>query len=271
MKELINIRNITSGYEKFEIKNINLNINKGEFLGIIGPNGSGKTTLLKTITRIIKPKGGEIYLDGKNICEFDIKALSKKIAVVSQQIETKNISVEEFVLMGRIPYFTNLQFFESKNDIDIANKSMKLTDVLSLKDKNIDNISGGEKQLACLAKALTQGTELLFLDEPTNYLDIRHQIKILDIIRKLKDDFGYTIIMIIHDLNLAGEYCDRLVLLNKGKIHKTGTPGQVLTYKNIEQVYKTIVIVRKNPVSLKPNIILVSEKYLDSKKKEFIK
>jgi len=257
---MLEIKNLTCGYDsKFQLRDISFNVKDGEFFGIIGPNGSGKTTLLRAITKILKPEKGEIFLEGKNIWQMNSREIAKKIAVVSHETETGQITVEELVLLGRLPHYKSFQFFETKKDIEIAKKFMDLTDILRIKEKQITEISGGEKQLALIARALAQEPKLLLLDEPIAHLDITHQIGILDLIRRLNRQFGLTVIVVLHDLNLAGEYCDRLVLLNKGQIYKIGTPEEVLTYQNIEDVYKTVVVVEKNPISKKPFVLLVSK------------
>ncbi len=136
---------------------------------------------------------------------------------------------------------------------------MELTDVIPLKDKFVNALSGGEQQLAGIARALTQEPELLLLDEPTSHLDITHQVQILNLIRRLSNELGLTVLMIIHDLNLAGEYCDSLIMMQNGRLRKKGLPHEVLNYKDIEAVYDTVVITRTNPVSGKPVVFLVSE------------
>lgn len=257
---MLEIKNLTCGYDSnFLLKDINFRIDTGEFVGIIGPNGSGKTTLLRAITRVLNPKKGDIFLEGKDICQIGFKKVAKKIAVVSQNPPTNSMTVEEFVLLGRIPHYEKFQFFETNKDIEIAKRCMDLTDTLKLKDKSISQISGGERQLVSIARALSQEPELLLLDEPTAHLDITYQIGILDLIRRLNKGFGLTVIMVLHDLNLASQYCDRLILLNQGRVHGIGTPKEILTYQVIEEVYKTVVIVEKNPISSKPYIFLVSE------------
>lgn len=265
---MLEIKNLTCGYDSnFLLKDINFRIDTGEFVGIIGPNGSGKTTLLRAITRVLDPKKGDIFLEGKDICQIGFKKAAKKIAVVSQNPPTNSMTVEEFVLLGRIPHYEKYQFFETKKDIEIAKRCMDLTDTLKLKDKSISRISGGERQLVSIARALSQEPELLLLDEPTAHLDITYQIGILDLIRRLNKGFGLTVIMVLHDLNLAGQYCDRLILLNQGRVHGIGTPKEILTYQIIEEVYKTVVIVEKNPISSKPYIFLVSEEDKDRSKR----
>ncbi len=257
---MLEINNLTCGYDSdFRLKDISFTVNKKELLGIIGPNGSGKTTLIKALTRLLKPEKGEIIFKGKNIWQLTPKELSQKIAVVTQNIQPNFLNVEEFILLGRIPHYRKFQFLETKKDYEIVKKCMLQTDTIKLKDKFINQISGGERQLVSIARALAQEPELLFLDEPTAHLDIAHQIKVLDLIRRLNKELGLTVIIVLHDLNLASEYCDRIILLDNGYIYKTGSPQEVLTYHIIEEVYKTVVIVGNNPVSSKPYIFLVNE------------
>jgi iron complex transport system ATP-binding protein len=161
--------------------------------------------------------------------------------------------------MGRIPHFERFQLLETKKDLEIAKECMNLTSTFKFKDRLMSQISGGEKQLVLLARALVQNPKVLLLDEPTAHLDITHQVGILDLIRRLNKELGLTVIMVLHDLNLASEYCQRIVLLNGGRIHKSGQPEEVLDYHVIEEVYKTIVVVEKNPISSKPYILVVSE------------
>ncbi len=257
---MIRIDHLTCGYgSKIVLDNINLEIEKGEFVGIIGPNGSGKTTIMRAITRLIKPVAGTIYLEGKNIGSFSHKGLAQKIAVVSQSLPVMAMSVREFVLLGRIPYYKELQFLESEKDLAIAESAMVMTDMIKLEDSYMSEMSGGEVQLAFIARAIAQEPSLLLLDEPTAHLDITHQVGVLDLIKRLNRQQGLTVIIVLHDLNLASEYCDRLVLMNQGQVQKTGRPEEVLTYSNIEKVYNTIVVVEKNPISGKPFVLVVSE------------
>ncbi len=258
---MLEIKDLICGYDsKFLLQDINFKIEAGELVGIIGPNGSGKTTLLRAIRRVLKPKKGTILFEGKNIWQMGYKELAKRIAVVPQGVTAvAGMSVEEFVLLGRIPHFERCQFLETKKDLEIAKKGMILTDTIKFKDQLMQELSGGERQLVVIARALTQEPRLLLLDEPTSHLDITHQVGILDLIRRLNKELGLTVLMVLHDLNLASEYCQRLVLINKGRIYKIGTPEEILYYQIIEEIYKTVVVVEKNPISSKPYILVVSE------------
>jgi iron complex transport system ATP-binding protein len=258
MSALLKIENLFGGYHKETvIKGISLEIQKGDFIGIIGPNGSGKTTLLRLVSRVLAPQKGKIYLEGRDIGAMGLKEFCQEVAFVAQDTAINfSFSVLEIALMGRIPHLKRLQL-ETKHDMDIVEKSLSMTDASQLKEKKIDELSSGERQRVVIAKALAQEPVLLYLDEPTSHLDIGHQIQILDLLKKFNRNNNLTIVMVLHDLNLASEYCNRIVLLDEGKIFKEGPPREVLTYQNIEAVYKTVVVVHDNPISAKPYVILV--------------
>lgn len=257
---MLEISDLTCGYDNdFFLQDINLKINERELIGIIGPNSSGKTTLLRAITRVLRPMKGKILFKGKDIWQISLKELSREIAVVTQNPPGNYMRVKDFVLMGRIPHYKRFQFFETKQDIEISERCMILTNTLKFKDKSLNQISGGERQLVSIARALAQEPQLLLLDEPTAHLDIAHQIGIMELIKRLNKEFGLTVIMVLHDLNLASEYCDRLILLSEGRVYKTGAPHSVLTYQVIEDVYKTLVLVKENPLSRRPYVFLVSK------------
>jgi len=258
MSGLLRINNLSGGYYKEDVvKGLSLDVNQGDFLVIIGPNGSGKTTLLRLVTRILPLSRGDIFYKDENITQMNLKEFCRKVAFVSQEISTGfSFTVMELVLMGRIPHLKRLQF-ETKRDIEIAEEKLGLTDTLSLKDKRIDELSAGERQRVVIARALAQEPELLFLDEPTAHLDIGHQVQALDLLKKLNRKNNLTIVMILHDLNLASAYANRIALLDGGIIFKEGKPEEVLTYQNIEKVYKTLVLVNNNPITGKPNVVLV--------------
>ena len=164
--------------------------------------------------------------------------------------------------MGRMPYRKPFQFFDKAEDIDIAHHYMQLTNTYRLRDKSMAELSGGEQQMASIASALCQNPALLLLDEPTSHLDITHQVKFMNLMQKLNDELKLSVIMIVHDLTLAAEYCDYLIMMKNGRIHRKGSPENVLTYENIEHVYDTVVVVKINPVSGKPVVFPVSERRL---------
>jgi iron complex transport system ATP-binding protein len=255
---LLKIENLSGGYYKEDIvKGISLTINPKDFMGIIGPNGSGKTTLLRLITRILVPRCGKIYFRNEDIFKLNLKEFCRNVAFVTQDISSSfSFTVIELVLMGRIPHLKRLQF-EGKKDMEIAEKALLLTDTLHLRNVRLNELSAGERQRVIIAQALAQEPLLLFLDEPTSHLDIGHQIQILDLLTKLNCQNNLTIVMVIHDLNLASSYCNRIALLDAGIIFKEGSPEVVLTYQNIEKVYKTVVLVNNNPATGKPNVLLV--------------
>ncbi len=257
--EILKLDNISSGYSNKEIlKNVSFKVQRGEFIGVIGPNGAGKSTLMKTVTRVIKPFKGQIYLNNKNIYCFNFKEIARRIACVRQEsFISFSYKVRDIVMMGRFPY-QSLLAGESKEDVKVVNEMLKLTDCDKLSDREILNLSSGEKQRVVIARALAQEPEILFLDEPTSYLDIGHQMQIFNLLKKLNKEKNITIISILHDLNLAAEYCDKLLLLNNGEIIRYDLPSNVLDYKLLEEIYNTLVVVKENPISNKPYVVLVS-------------
>jgi len=259
MDILLKTNNLSGGYYKETIiRDISFEIKRGDFLGIIGPNGSGKTTLLRLMSKVLTPHKGNITFEDKDIASMELKEFAKKVSFVGQDTAINfSFSVLEIVLMGRIPHLKRLQL-EAKEDYLIAQNCLAMADALYLKDKSIDELSSGERQRVIIAKALTQEPLLLFLDEPTSHLDIGHQIQVLDLLKRLNRQNNLTLVVVLHDLNLAGQYCNRIVLLNEGEVFKEGSPEEVLTYQNIETVYKTTVVVKKNPINGKPYVILVS-------------
>lgn len=258
MEALLKVSSLSGGYNREKvIDDISFNVNKGDFLGIIGPNGSGKTTLLRLLSRILSPHQGIVEFEGRNILSIKLKEFTQKVAFVAQDTTVNfPFTVWEIALLGRIPHLKRLQF-ESKKDYQVVEQSLSMTDTLQIKQKGITEISSGERQRVIIAKALAQEPILLFLDEPTSHLDIGHQIQVLDLLGKLNRDKKVTIVVILHDLNLAAEYCNRIILLDQGRIFSQGKPKDVLTYQNIEAVYKTIVVVEENPISHNPHVMLI--------------
>jgi len=267
MDDLLHISHFSCGYSSpFAISVEDLHLKKGHFCGIIGPNGAGKTTLFRGITGELPARSGAIYFKGESLADMSRQKRAQHLAIVNQNVGSPAISVEEYVMLGRMPFQKALRFVESKRDFEIAHHFMDLTSTYRFKDKLMSELSGGEQQLAAIARALTQEPELLLLDEPTSHLDVSHAVSILNLLQRLNEQEKLSIMMVIHDLNLAGEFCEQLVMMEEGRVYAQGTPDEVLTYKNIEEVYKTPVITQKNPLSGKPAVFLVSDKMMQMAK-----
>lgn len=252
----LEIKNVTCGYPGgFTLNSLNLTLQKGAFAGIIGRNGSGKTTLFKCITGDIKLNAGSVKLDGTSLSGLTLKERARRIATVPQFVETGQITVREHVLMGRVPWLSRFSFSYNKTDNEIAEKYINLTGLTKLSDKPLTAISGGELQLSAIASALTQEPSLLLLDEPTAHLDIHYQAMIMDMLYRLNRAEKLTVLMIIHDLNLAGEYCDYLAMMKDGKICADGTPEEVLSSRNIRNAFGTDVLITPHPVTGRPVIL----------------
>ena len=245
--------------EDWVLRDLSFQVEKGEFVGIIGPNGSGKTTLLKILYRLLTPETGEVLLNTIPLGKMKQKEIAKRIGVVAQETQLLfPFRVIEIVLMGRSPYLGHLMF-EGKRDLEIAARAMESTETLSLSERPIDELSGGERKRVFIARTLAQEPEVILLDEPTANLDIHHQVDFLNLVLNLNREKGLSIIMASHDMNLASEFCHRLILLRQGKIFKIGTPEEVITRENIETVYGCPVWVDKNPVSGMPRISLMKK------------
>ena len=231
------------------LDDIDFSASHGELLGVIGPNGSGKTTLLRTISRILKPKVGTILLEGRDVQGMKDKEFSRNFAAVPQDTTINfDFSALDIVLMGRNPHLGRLEL-EGEEDIEIARRCMELTNCWHLAERPITELSGGERQLVIIARALTQEPKVLLLDEPTSHLDINYQIEIMELLKRLTSEEKLIVVAVIHDLNLAAQYCDRLALLHKGKIVSLGTQAQVLTAENIKNTFGADVIIKKHALT----------------------
>jgi iron complex transport system ATP-binding protein len=236
------------------IEDVSFKVKAGEMLGIIGPNGSGKTTLLKIITRLLVPDQGSILIDGIDIATWPPRTLARTMAVVPQETQISfEFSVRDIVEMGRSPYLRRFQAM-SKQDREIVAAAMEATNVLSLAERSMTELSGGERQRVIVARALAQEPQVLLLDEPTASLDINHEVEIFQLLRRLTNREGLITIVVLHDLDLAAEYCDQLLLLAQGKVIVGGSPEEVLQDEILARVYGVDVVVYPNPLTGKPQV-----------------
>jgi iron complex transport system ATP-binding protein len=256
LKQHINIKNLNFSYEKKEVlKDISLSFIKGNFYSVIGPNGSGKSTFIKNISKILAPGHKSVFINNQDVCSFSNKNLAKLMAAIPQNILIDyEFTAFDVVMMGRNPYKKRFEDFNSEDE-KIVEKYMRATNTWELRDKLITELSGGEVQRVIAARALSQETEIILLDEPTSHLDIQYQIEFLNIFRSLKSD--KIIIAVLHDLNLASIFSDEIILINEGQVKAIGKPWEVINKENIKSVYNLFVEVFENPISKCPYIIPV--------------
>lgn len=247
---MLQVSNVDCYYgEKRVLEKVAFSVNQGESFGVVGPNGSGKTTLLRCISGILEPRLGVVRLNGLDVHALGQKEIAKNIAVVPQSSFTDfDFTAQEMVVMGRNPHISRFRM-ENRKDYEIVEKAMELTNTDHLATRTVRSLSGGELQRTIIARALAQEPELLLLDEPTVHLDISHQLEIMGLIRRLNKDNGLTVISVFHDLNLAAQYCERLLLLDRGKVSSIGPPQHVLTPENIQKTYHVNVLVKRHPLT----------------------
>lgn len=239
------------------LRGLSFNVAPGSFVGLLGPNGSGKTTLLRTLLGDLCPDEGRVFLKDRDLGVWPQRERARVVATVPQETHfTYPFSVLEIVLMGRAPH-TAWMGFDRPDDIGIARRALDRTGLLDRADRPIQELSGGERQLVLIARALSQQPEVLLLDEPTAHLDLSHQLRIYGLLRELNRSDGLTLVSVSHDLNLAAQYCDRLLLMNGGRIEADGDPVDVLNEAAIERVYGCDTLVDAHPVTGRPRITLI--------------
>ncbi|HVG77682.1 MAG TPA: ABC transporter ATP-binding protein [Patescibacteria group bacterium] len=260
MAPLVEFAGVAFGYPRpalsreggFSLTDVSFAIEPGEIFGVIGPNSAGKTTLLRLLTRVVSADRGEIRLAGRAIAPMAHAELARQVAVVPQDTPRPfPFTVEQLVLMGRYPHGPG-RFFENDEDRALARAAMAATGVLDLADLPLEQLAGGERQRATLARALAQQPQLLVLDEPTSHLDLRYQLQTAALLRQVNAEQGTTVLLVSHDLDLAAEVCDRLLLLEAGRIARIGPPKTVLQKDVLERVFRCPVAVDVNPTSGRP-------------------
>lgn len=244
------------------LNDVTFSVGEKEFFVIIGPNGAGKTSLLKIIAGLERASQGSIVVLAKDIMDYSRRRLSQVMAVVPQHIELEfPFSVKETVVMGRTPHLGILGM-ESREDFHLAQKAMEFTGITHLAERRLHQLSGGELQRVIIARAICQQPEIILLDEPTTALDPAHQLKIMDLMERFRREFGTTIIMVSHDLNLASMYGDRLLLLKDGSVVKTGAPNIVLNKELLEESYGCRMMVDENPMGKVARVMPIPGKFL---------
>jgi iron complex transport system ATP-binding protein len=262
MNMTITAKNLNHSFgENIVLRNVSFHVPKRDFFIIIGPNGSGKTTLMKIISGILKPQNGELKILNRSIDQYHRKALARTIAFVPQMTFADfPFTVTEIVLMGRSPYLGMLGL-EGENDLEIAHQAIKFTGLENLAHRKLDQLSGGEQQRVFIARAICQEPDIILLDEPTASLDLAYQVRIMDLMEKLKTEKGITIVMVSHDVNLAAMYADHLLLLHNGQVMCQGLPDEVITYQTLEAAYGCTLLVDESPLGKSPRVTLVPRKY----------
>jgi iron complex transport system ATP-binding protein len=252
-------KNINFSYdEKPVLNDLSFMIEEGQVVAIIGPNGSGKTTLLKLINGILFPNNGRMIVNDKDTGHWTRQELARTVAIVPQEaLSIFSFYSEEIVMMGRFPHLDSYRF-EDKNDYRIVREAMEKTDTLPFAARRFDKLSAGERQRVMIARALAQEPKILLLDESTVFLDLKHQVQFLSLLRQLNKEEKLTVVFVTHDINLASLNADRIILLYCGKNYAIGNPAEVITAANIKEVYDVDVLVDKNPQNGLPRMTLIT-------------
>lgn len=265
MSHRLHASHLKLGYDnKIIADDLSVAIPDGAFTVIVGPNACGKSTLLRALCRLLKPSAGEVMLDGKNISSFATKALARELGLLPQtSIAPDSITVADLVSRGRYPHQSLLKQW-TQADKQAVEAAMAATNVSQLADRSVDELSGGQRQRVWVAMALAQQTPLLLLDEPTTYLDIAHQIELLDLFRQLNRERGQTLIAVLHDLNHACRYADHIIAMRDGKIVAEGNPAEIITAELVERVFGMPCMIIDDPLSHTPLVIPRSRYHCDA-------
>jgi len=250
-------KDFSAGYDGIKfIESINFSLEKSEWVGIIGANGSGKSTFLKGISRIIQSYSGHVYLYGHDIHLFSSKEIAKKVSVLPQQQKANlPLTVHELVCLGRSPHKEWWELELNENDYLKVERAIDLADVRTFKNKPIQSLSGGQRQRAFLALALAQDAKIILLDEPTTFLDIRYQLQFFDLLKRLNNEEELSIITVIHDVNLAARYCDRIAVMKEGELLGIDIPKKILTKEMMSKAFNVETCLIETPVGLQMCII----------------
>ncbi|MBD2539575.1 ABC transporter ATP-binding protein [Coleofasciculus sp. FACHB-SPT36] len=257
----LSTRRLTLAYEGVPIiKNLDLAIPEGKITALVGANGCGKSTLLRGLARLLKPRNGTVYLDAADLFKLSTKEVAKQLGILPQgPVAPEGLTVRDLVALGRYPYQNWLQQW-SKEDERLVALALATTGMTELAERSLDTLSGGQRQRAWIAMALAQDTEILLLDEPTTFLDLAHQIEVLDLLLELNQTQGRTLVMVLHDLNQACRYADYLVAVKEGCVYAHGTPMQVMTEEMVREVFGLGCRIVEDPVAGTPMCIPLGRK-----------
>lgn len=250
---VLSARHLDAGHGRtVVVDDLSLEVVEGTVTALVGPNGSGKSTLLMTLARVLRAQGGEVLLDGEPIGKKSSIEVARRLGVLPQtSVVPTGATVGEVVEQGRYPQLGAWAMLRRRDD-GAMRRALELTGLTDLADRRLDSLSGGERQRAWIAMTLAQETGVLLLDEPTTYLDVRHQIDLMTLVERLRDDHGMTILMVLHDLNQAARHADRIVALRDGRIRADGGPGEVLTPSILKDVFDVDAVVMQDPVTGRP-------------------
>ncbi|HEY3922316.1 MAG TPA: ABC transporter ATP-binding protein [Gaiellaceae bacterium] len=251
--------NLALQYDELVVAtDLSIDVPDGQISALIGPNGSGKSTLLRALARLLRPKGGEVVLDGKAISSYTTKEVARRLAILPQVlISPESITVEELVAYGRFPQRRSIGGMRAE-DREAINWALEVTATSDLRDRPVDHLSGGQRQRVWIALVLAQGTDLILLDEPTTFLDIAYQLEVLELLKHLHATEGKTIVMVLHDINMACEYSQRLFALRNGKLVAQGDPRDVLSASLIREVFGIDAHILEHPTSGVPMCIPIA-------------
>jgi len=257
------VEQLTLGYgDRTVIEQLDLTVPPGKVTAIVGANACGKSTLLRSMSRLLAPRGGRVVLDGKEVHRTPAKQLARTLGLLPQSpIAPEGITVADLVGRGRHPHQGILSRWSTEDDVAVA-AALDATETSELADRHVDELSGGQRQRVWIAMALAQQTDLLLLDEPTTFLDVSHQIEVLDLLTDLNRSRGTTIVMVLHDLNLAARYADHLIALAGGRLHAAGTPHEVLTEATVRAVFGLQNQVITDPTSGKPLMLPIGRHHV---------
>jgi len=252
METALESQAVTGGYgEESIVQNISFALQSGEWLSILGANGSGKSTLLRLLSRILSPQQGTVLLDGKSIHTQSPQVVAQTLALLpQQQTIPSGLTVRQLVSLGRAPHQTWWQWELNAEDHQKVTLALESTELVTYSDRPVEQLSGGERQRAFLALALAQAPQVLLLDEPTTYLDLRYQLELLELLKHLNQQQDIAIISVLHDVNLAARYSDRLALLKAGQLYHLGTPTDVLTPENLAAIFGIDASILQTPVGI---------------------